>query len=445
MLTQFNSFIENHLLVASGQSTLLAVSGGIDSMVMAELFHRAGFRFGIAHANFQLRGEESDGDERFVRDIAGKYAVRYFTEKFSTKEYAEQHRISIQMAARELRYRWFEEVRYADGFDLIATAHHLDDQVETFFINLLRGTGIAGLHGIPVKNGKIIRPLLFATREEISEFAAKHELSCREDRTNRETRYIRNRIRNKLMPVLRSIQPDYIRQITGTIGRIQDTESVLISCIDDLRLRLIRAEGERLIIQIRELRPLDPLAAWLYELLSPFGFNPSTIGDLTRALDQDSGRTFHSSSHRIVKDRDRLIIMPAPKDEPPRTGEEFLIGDTISEITFPIVLTFRTVSRKRGHQISADRYCATLDREKLTFPLALRKWNAGDSFQPLGMTRKKKLSDFFIDEKISIPEKEECWLLCSGDRIVWVIGYRIDHRFRVSSRSRELLVVEFVQ
>jgi len=444
MLRQFKDFIEQQSLFQPDHIVLLAVSGGVDSVIMAELFHRAGYRFGVVHANFQLRGEESDQDERFVESLATRYTVPFYSTRFYTANFADSRNVSIQMAARELRYEWFEEIRRKEGFDWIATAHHLDDQVETFFINLIRGTGISGLHGIPVRNDRVIRPLLFARREEISGFAREQEIPFREDSTNSSTKYFRNRIRHQLLPLLLSIEPDYARQITDTISRIRETESILNPYLEETRARLIRQEQNHWIIRIADLRNLVPLSAWLYELLVPFGFHPSTIQDLIHALDQDSGKTFLSPTYRIIKDRDRLIITRAPSYDTQRPVEEYLIGESTGEIRDPVHLTFQTIHRHPGYLISADPNRATLDRKKLSFPLTLRRWSPGDYFYPLGMTKRKKLSDFFIDEKISIPEKETCWLLCSGNRIVWVIGRRIDHWFRVSTRSNELLVVDFL-
>ncbi len=444
MLSRFKSFIEDQGLCKPANRILLAVSGGMDSMVMAELFHQAAYPFGIAHCNFQLRGEESDKDERFVKSLASRYDAPFYSTRFCTADFAYLNSISIQMAARELRYTWFEEIRKQDGFDLIATAHHLDDQVETLFINLLRGTGISGLHGIPVRNGNVIRPILFASREEVLTFARECDLSFREDSSNNTLKYTRNKIRHQLIPMLRTINPEFAKQITATIHRIQETESILKPLIEKSRKKLIRQMKEKWVISIRELRKLEPLQAWLYELLAPFEFNEATIRNLIMSLDQESGRSFYSASYRIIKDREQLIITEHSRQGHAEMPEEFLLDDVTTEIDEPISLSFQTIIREATYLISADQNKATLDKNKLTFPLILRKWKPGDYFYPFGMNKRKKLSDFFIDEKISIPDKEECWLLCSGNHIVWVTGHRIDHRFRVSNRTKELLVVDFL-
>ncbi|MFH1936308.1 MAG: tRNA lysidine(34) synthetase TilS, partial [Bacteroidota bacterium] len=341
-------------------------------------------------------------------------------------------------------YEWFETIRCKEGFDWIATAHHLDDQAETFFINLFRGTGISGLHGIPARQGKVIRPLLFATREDILRFSRKHQLSFREDSSNSSHKYTRNKIRHQLFPLLHSIEPNYAKQITATIRRVQETESILKPLIEKCRKSLIRPVKDHWTIQLVELRKLSPLSAWLYELLTPFEFNEATIRDLIRSLDLESGKAFLSPTYRIIKDRNQLIITKIPSAEQPASTEEYLVDEATKQVTKPIRLSIQSFTRESGYQISADKNRATLDKKKLSFPLILRRWQPGDYFYPLGMNNRKKLSDFFIDEKIPIPGKEECWLLCSGNRIVWVIGHRIDHRYRVSTRSRELLVVDFL-
>lgn len=444
MLEQFIAFIKEQELIDPGKQILLAVSGGLDSMVMLQLFHRSGYRFGIAHCNFQLRGEESDEDQRFVESMSCLYGVPFYTTRFTTTNYAESHKVSIQVAARELRYAWFEEIRTQGGFDLIATAHHQDDQIETLFINLLRGTGIAGLHGIPVRNGHVIRPLLFTSREEILPYAKEHKLTFREDSSNSSLTYARNRIRHQLIPMLKSIDPDYSGHITATIRRIQGAESILKPLVDNHRKKLIRQDQGRWVIEINDLLKLKPLHTWMYEILSPFEFNETAIRNLVSSFGQESGKTFYSPSFRIIKDRGQLIITTLPGRDHEKNFELILIDENTEGIETPVRLSIHSISREKGYQISVSKNTATLDRKKLHFPLTLRKWRPGDWFFPLGMNRQKKLSDFFIDEKIPIPDKENCWLLCSGNHVVWVTGHRIDHRYRVTERTKELLVVDLM-
>ena len=444
MIQGFTSFIEEKHLFTLENRLLLTVSGGLDSVVMAELFRQSGYHFGIAHCNFQLRGEESDQDEEFVEELAKRYNVPFFTNRFLTTNYAKEQKISIQMAARELRYAWFEEVREQEGFDYIATAHHRDDQIETLFINLLRGTGIAGLHGIPMKKGALVRPLLFASREMIEHTAKAKQLTYREDSSNSSLKYTRNKIRHQLIPLLNSIQPDFAGNISSTINRISDTESILRPYIDKTRKRLVRKKKSQWLINVEDLEKLQPLQAWLYELLLPYGFNEATIHDLVSSLHGESGKSFLSSEYRIVKDRDNLILTKRSTTESLEDQVEYIIESDEKNCTQPIQLKFQSAVKTPDYQISGDKNRATLDKAKVSFPLTIRKWKPGDSFHPYGMNKRKKLSDFFIDEKISIPEKEKIWLLCSGSKIIWVIGHRIDHRYRVTSRTTDMLIVELL-
>jgi len=368
MFRKFTSFIEENDLFNPGNRILLAVSGGLDSMVMAELFQQSGYPVGIAHCNFQLRGEESDQDEEFVQKIAKKFNIPFFTKRFPTTAYAKKRKISIQMAARELRYDWFEEIRTQEGFDYIATAHHRDDQIETLFINLLRGTGIAGLHGIPVKQGYLVRPLLFASKEEIETFAKAKQLSCREDSSNSSLKYTRNKIRHQLIPLLYSIQPDYAGNISATINRIRETESILRPYIEKTSKKLIRKKQNQWVINIPDLMEFQPLQAWLYELLLPYGFNEATIHDLVSSLHGESGKSFYSPEYRIVKDRDILILTRMPKTEQAKDHNKYIIEAGETDCYMPLRLQFRTITRTPDYQISGSSKRATLDKKKLSFP-----------------------------------------------------------------------------
>jgi len=444
VIRKFTSYIEENDLFNPGNRILLAVSGGLDSIVMTELFQQSGNPVGIAHCNFQLRGDESDGDEEFVQKIAKKFDIPFFTKRFPTSSYAKERKISVQMAARKLRYDWFEEIRATKDFDFIATAHHHDDQIETLFINLLRGTGIAGLHGIPAKQGHLVRPLLFASKQEIENHAKAKQLSYREDSSNTSVKYKRNKIRHQLIPLLHSIQPDYAGNISTTINRIRDTESILRPFIVETSKKLIRKKQDHWVINIAILMELQPLQPWLCELLLPFGFNETTVHDLVSHLYGESGKSFYSPEYRIVKDRDSLILTRRPKTEQPEDHDEYMIKAGETDCYLPLRLQLQILARTPDYQISGSCNQATLDRNKLSFPLTIRKWKPGDFFHPYGMNKRKKLSDFFIDEKISIPEKENTWLLCSGSRIIWVIGHRIDHRFRVTTRTKDLLIIDYL-
>ncbi|MBU2650827.1 MAG: tRNA lysidine(34) synthetase TilS [Bacteroidetes bacterium] len=438
MLQQFKEFIRSRDLFDEKSMILLTVSGGIDSVVMAELFREAELNFSIAHCNFQLRGEDSEEDERFVTALAKSYNTGFFTARFDTREYADSRGISIQMAARELRYSWFEEIRREGNFNFIATGHQMDDLVETFFINLLRGTGITGLTGIPVKTGTIVRPLLFATREQIQEYASLKGLSFREDRSNNEIKYLRNFIRHRIIPLFQKQQPDFNRTIFETTQRLKLAQHAYSNYIEDLRKQFLQQDGERVILKLDFLKNLDEQESVLFELIRPFGFSYAVTMDICRALGGTPGKTFLSSSHRISLDRNVLLIDELIEER----SEKFFIPRCQKKISQPFQLTFK-VEKIDEFRIIDNPDLAFLDYEKIEFPLILKNWEKGDFFYPLGSSGHKKISDFLIDKKIPLPDKNKIWLLCSAGNIVWIIGHRIDHRFRVTKDTRKVLVVSY--
>lgn len=440
MLARFLEHIEKNSLCEKSAKILLAVSGGADSVVMAELFHRAGYKFGIIHCNFQLRGEESDADEAFVRDLAvKKYHVPFFVTHFDTKKYAEQHKRSIQEAARELRYAYFEEIRKKEHYSSLATAHHADDNIETFFINLLRGSGISGLAGIPVKQKNIIRPLLFAYRSEIEEYAKKNKLKYRTDSSNKDTKYLRNKIRNKLMPVMEQIYPQYRSAINTSITNLRNTETAYRAYLEKISLIKTNKNGLKT-ISIKDLKKLEPASHYLFEFISAFGFNKHVCDDICNALDEAPGKLFLSPTHRLVKDRENLILEQLTNEAP---GRIFFLNDGVKQMSDPIKLKLSVKKSPAITVFSTDKNLALLDKDRLVFPLTIRKWQKGDYFYPLGMKCKKKLSDFFTDHKFSVIDKENTWLLCSEDKIVWVIGWRIDERFKISARTQNILQLKW--
>jgi len=441
MLASFLSFIEENKLLRPADHVILAVSGGVDSVVMTDLFHQAGLTFSIGHMNFRLRGNESDLDERFVCGLAEKYGVDCHIKAVETMKYARENKLSVQVAARQLRYRWFEELLLKTGADYVATAHHLDDQVETFLINLTRGTGIAGLHGIPVVQGKIIRPLMFIGREEILSYAELKCLPYREDSSNRSEKYTRNRIRHKIIPHLKKINPDYRNAITGTIENVRQAERIYRQSIDSKRNEIIRQEGEEIFIPTHEFFALDPIQAWAYELLSPFGFNAGNIRDIIGLKDALPGKEILSATHRLIRDRDDLIVVPRSIADATDCFE-IRAQDLEKGLKGPVILEFKLCDAyPETFNTSPDE--AYMDLDKLEFPLILRKWKKGDYFYPLGMKHRKKLSDFFIDLKLTKPEKENQWLLCSGDNIIWIPGHRLDDRVKVESASKKILKILF--
>ena len=439
MLEKFRHFIQSNALCQYGDRILIAVSGGIDSMVLLHLFFTAGYQPGIAHCNFHLRGDESDGDEKFVKSIAGERNADYHQQDFDTERSATESGISTQMAARNLRYRWFEEVREKHGYNHIATAHNQDDVIETFFINLSRGTGIRGLTGIPVRSEKVIRPLLFASRESIVEYAAENNIKFREDSSNASDRYLRNRIRHHLIPMLEEENPSFRNALMDTMRKLSETEKLYGQELMKLKQRLVRREGDRIRISIRDLSAMETSRSILFEILSEYNFSPQAMDDILHSLEGSSGRQFLSATHRIVKDREDLILTPLAGED----DRKFYLEREVGRITEPLDLEWMVVDHTETFHIPADPEIACVDLDKLSFPLMLRHWKPGDSFQPLGMKGIKKISDYLIDNKVSLPDKDRTWLLTSENKIAWVIGQRIDERFKVRPETRHVLLMKF--
>lgn len=436
MLDRFKNFMVNELDVSTSAKILVAVSGGIDSMVLAWLFKQSDFECGIAHCNYQLRGVESDRDETHVRDFAAKNFIPFYSKRFDTKAFADEKGWSIQMAARELRYEWFEKVREENGYDYIAVAHHRDDSVETFLLNLVRGTGIGGVQGIKVRYNKVIRPLLFTNKEEITHFSIVHKIAYREDQSNTSLMYKRNRIRHQVIPILKELNPSLIDTILQNTAYLTNVERVYLNEIEREKKRLLKGKSTEVYISIDELKELNPLEAYLYEFLKPFGFKK--VDDIIDNLDLESGKQFFSDTHRLIKDRNELIISPILENE---ATDRFLIQKEDEKIEKPAKISFQTISID-DFELKTSKNLASIDFDKIEFPLTLRKWQKGDYFFPLGMKGKKKLSDFFTDQKLSLLEKENTWILCSGTEIIWVVNQRLDDRFKVTDNTKKVYLVE---
>jgi len=436
MFERFLQYINKHKLVDSHEKILLAVSGGIDSVVMCELFHQSGIRFDIAHCNFSLRGEESEGDEQFVRNLAERLKVSVHVKRFETSSYADKEGISIQMAARDLRYLWFRQLALEHGYDKIAIAHNLNDQAETFFINLLRGTGIAGLRAMKPLNDGIIRPLLIFSREEIVSFATNNECPFREDSSNASDKYLRNRIRHHLIPLLKELQPELYPIFSENIERLADTETVYLNEIERKRQQYVQFSDKRNLINIESLNLLNPIQTYLFEFLKPFGFNETVVGQLISALNDIPGKVFLSATHRLIKDREYLIIEPLSESK--FESEEVLIDADTKSLDFPFNVEFTNLDRHQFTSFNSSPLIAWLDRDKLTFPLCLRRMQKGDRFRPLGMKGFRKLSDFLTDLKVPLPDKQNTWVITSGSDIVWVVGHRIDDRYKVTAQTKEI-------
>lgn len=433
MLADVHDFIAENRLIGHGERILLAVSGGIDSMVMAHLFLHLPWETGIAHCNFSLRGNESDLDEELVRKFGEINKIPFFTIRFNTKDYASGEGISVQMAARELRYNWFEETRKKNGYDLIAVAHNLNDKVETMLINLVRGTGLAGISGMRPVSGKIIRPLLFAPRERIEKYCSDHSIVFREDRSNSDTKYIRNRIRHKIIPVLQEINPSLLNTLGESAERFFQLNQAVAEHITEVRNEISIKKADSIIFDLGKLKTYKKNEAILFELFRPFGLSNSQLTDLTNIFEGRTGSQIITPTHRITRNRDEIIVSI------PGVEEVNINVNNIHE--FPGNISAEITDMDKSFRIDPSPSTACLDAEKIIFPVTIRKWNAGDWFFPLGMNMKKKLSDYFIDKKFPLPEKHNKLVLETGGNIAWIVGDRIDDRFKVTEHTKSVLIL----
>ena len=437
---QFSTYNLAENLFSKTDKIVVAFSGGCDSMVLAHVLHAIHQPIVIAHCNFKLRGDEADADENFAKNIANDLKVPFHSIAFETEKFATENKISIQQAARELRYNWFEDLRKKNGFDKIATAHHLNDSIETFFINLLRGTGINGLTGIPSKNEKIIRPLLFTTRNEIEAYAKENELHFRNDSSNLSDDYLRNKLRHHVLPLLQEINPSFEKTMQQNVRNLKDAKLLYDFAVEKKSKKLIAKNNDECRIDFKLLMHQTAPKTLLFELLQPFGFNHSQTNEIVENKNLQSGSSFFSASHKVLKHRNELIIVAntAQIDSIIYVDEQTKIAET-----FIGKFTFQKEEWKADDKISTEKNIAMLDADKIEFPLLLRTWKRGDYFYPLGMNRKKKkLSDFFIQEKLSLIEKEKIILLCEKEKIIWVAGKRIDDRFKITNQTKNILKIK---
>jgi tRNA(Ile)-lysidine synthase len=433
MLKNFNDHIAFTFPFLKEKRLLLAVSGGVDSMVMAALFYLLGYDIALAHCNFSLRGEESDADETFVREFASQKGLPIFVSKFDTKAFAADYKLSTQLAARELRYRWFGELLHGEGYDYLLTAHHADDNLETFLINLTRGTGIEGLTGIPKQNDKIIRPLLPFSREAIFAYAAQAAILWREDSSNSSGKYVRNKLRHEVVPKLKEINAQLLESFSRTQQYLLQTQVLAEDASIMVYQRVAKQQEDAIHFDIEELKKLSNYRSYLFMWLREFGF--FAWDDIYALVDAQSGKQVFAAGYRLLKDRGSLILYPLMK---PETADVYLIKKDLERIDFPVKLNFIAVDRMTG----TTNKVIFADADKLQFPLEIRRWHEGDAFSPFGMAgRSKKVSKFFKDEKLSLPEKQNTWLLCSGEDIVWIIGKRQDERFKVLSTTTNILQI----
>ena len=404
-------------------------------MVLAHLCKLAKLNFSIAHCNFNLRDAESDADAEFVLDLAERLDVEVFIENFDTTAYAEDEKVSIQMAAREIRYHWFEELSTAFKFDYILTAHHANDNLETFIINLVRGSGLEGFTRIKSVNNNVIRPLLSFSRKEIETYAEAHKIKWREDSSNASNKYLRNKIRHELVPVLEELNPQMLDSFANTQSHLNDSLNLVEDYIGLIYPEIVSKTMYGYNLKIDYLKKLPNTKAVMYQLLKSFGF--SEWEDVYQLLDAQSGKVVYSESYRLIKDREVLILTEIDSEE---KKLEYHIEEGEEIVMLPMGRF--TISEVDKVSTSSPN-CVYLNKEKLVFPLILRKWNKGDIFYPFGMKGKKKISDFFKDNKLSLPEKENSWLLCSGNEIAWVVNRRADNRFAITDASQKILKITY--
>jgi len=437
----FQQYLKNQLTHITTDDTyfVLAVSGGVDSVVLTDLVFNAGITFSIAHCNFQLRGEESTRDEVFVQSLGEKYKVAVQVKHFDTQTYADAHKLGIQEAARLLRYQWFDTLlkENTSRNTYLVTAHHADDNVETVLFNIFRGTGISGLHGILPVQGKLVRPLLFAKREEIIAYARQQQLPWVEDSSNESTKYTRNYIRHEVLPVLKQVFPGVTDNISKSIERWREAEEMYAQAMQVHRKKLCTVKGNEVHIPVLKLQQHAPLRTIVYELTKDFGFTPAQSEEVIGLLNSISGKYVSSATHRVIRNRQWLIIAPIES----AAAENILIESTDTTVSFGGG-TLQLMHTDDATPSSIPTM-ATLNAAGIKFPLLLRKWKQGDYFYPLGMPKKKKISRFLVDQKVSKTDKEKVWVIESNKKILWVIGYRIDDRFKISPATQKVLRLTF--
>ena len=436
MKEQIQQYIIQHQLLSGEKPVVVGISGGADSVALLHILVSLGYKCIAAHCNFNLRGDESFRDEQFTIDFTKRLQVPLCKISFETNKYAQENRLSVEMAARELRYRWFEELLNTYDADAVAVAHHRDDSVETLLINLTRGSGLTGLTGIKPKNGNVVRPLLCVSREDIYTYIEKNGLEYVTDSSNSSDIYTRNFIRLKVIPLLEEINPSVKASLARTANHLYDASLIYNHSIEEARRVII--QNNRL--SISALLSFPAPATILYEMLKPYGFSRTVCESIFTVLDKDSGKIFYSSTHRLLKDRSDLLIDVLSGED----NRAYLINLEDDNVDLPVELKPEIVVIKEDYQIEKDRKFAYFDFDKLSFPLVLRHWQEGDWFVPFGMKGKKKISDYFSDKKFSLFDKEKTWLLCSGQDVIWIVGERTDNRYRIEKTTKRVLKLKFI-
>ncbi|MDO4461644.1 MAG: tRNA lysidine(34) synthetase TilS [Bacteroidia bacterium] len=418
----------------TGEKVLVAVSGGADSVALLHLLWREGHECMAVHCNFHLRGEEADRDERYVRELCGELGVPLHVEHFDTRGYAQEHKVSIEMAARELRYALFEKMLDEHDIPVVAVAHHADDSAETFMLNVARGTGIRGLAGMKEVQGRVIRPLLWMSRLDIERYCEEHKLRYVTDSSNLEDEYTRNKIRHNIIPVFKSINPSFLNTMRETMGHLRGVYNIYMREIERFKREAISIENDEVHISLKKLREIDDVEVYLFEILYEYGFSADSVSKISQAIETNGcGKVWHSNTHRLIFDRECLILAQS------RVSFASYTIEHVGEIDMPIWMKIEKIDIGEGYKISRDAKCVDVDAEKIEFPLTIRSWREGDRFRPLGMKGWKKLSNFFVDQKMGQTEKERCLLLESGGEIIWVVGRRVDDRVKVTEGTKSII------
>jgi tRNA(Ile)-lysidine synthase len=432
MIEQFAKHIKTNFSFLANEPFYIAVSGGIDSMVLVHLCAQLHLNFEVLHCNFMLRGAESDAETQFIESFCRSNGIPIHTKYFDTNTIATNTKESIQITARNLRYQWFQEI-ISIGFDYVLTAHHLDDSLETVLINFSRGTGLEGLTGIPAQNGNVIRPLLPFSREEIEHFAKKNQIQWREDSSNASDKYLRNKIRHSIIPLFKDLNAGFLDSFQNTVHHLQQAESLVDDATRLVYEKVVKEKENQLEIHLKPLLEFRNYKAYLYQWLKEYGF--SAWNDIYDLVEAQSGKQVFSETHVLLKDREKLILSERKLSN---NSEVFIIESLDTKVNIPLNISFCNVS----YITETDSNCIFVNEEGLKFPLTIRKWQEGDYFYPAGMNGKKKLSKYFKDEKYSLLDKENQWLLCAEDQIIWIIGKRADNRFIANETTKNPIKIE---
>ena len=430
-------YIAEHQLFDKDSRLLLALSGGGDSMALLHLLLDEGYHFEVAHVNFQLRGQASNDDEALVVKVCQEKGLKLHIHSVDTNSYAQQNKMSIEMAARDIRYDFFEGLMDQHKLDCVAVAHHRNDVVETFFINLMRGTGLRGLSGIAPRNGRVVRPLLSVSHQELITYLEDRNLDYCTDQSNFDTSILRNEIRHQVIPHFEEMKGGFTEIMQRTVGRLRESEAVVDAYVQDWISRYVKEENGELLIPMADLYAAVSPSEILFHILQPKGFSIAVIDELSSQNNKRVGARFEAAAYRLIVDRDKLMLGPKEVED-----VSYFIDKDLSRVQEPVPMQLDVIDVDDDFQLIKDSKIALLDADRLTFPLTLRHWCEGDVFCPIGMGGKqKKVSDFFIDKKFSIPQKEKTWLLCSGADIVWIVGHRLDERYKYTKGTKSLLKI----